>query len=654
MNWLRVMSLVSLLIYTFGVYIFGAFLLHQLRLGRSANCGQAGASPRASRWVETVGWTVLVVCFFWFVLALAIELSFLAPSFDADWLRLIQIAITYLFPPLIMHVVFADNWQTSADRLRSPWWRIAIGGSYATGLACLLGTLAIVFDLVDVTRQFANIFISASIGGLFGVTSVYAILVSYRTRKREETRSETSARRSMVGLYGFMILICLGILVSHATDNGLGRLVRIVGSSMPLAFIFAGTYFDQRFVFLDVFLKRGLSLLLTVVLLTFYFALLLPRLDGLELDWARPWVWAVLLLPVAMSLPWVFGRLDQWLDAVWLGRRYTVIEAVKSFLARMQRATSAAGLVDEAQRGLGAIFHAAVRIELEPRQAARGPDCVVDVPVRSGERMVGVILMGRRTNQMPYLSQDLELLGSLSDVFSYMLENIRLQEKKLEQEQRAKELSLQASRTELKALRAQINPHFLFNALNVIAGLIHENPERADETVEQLAEVFRYTLRDSEKEWALLEAELDFVRAYLAVEQARFGARLSVRFDVDEQVKQTRIPTMMVQTLVENAVKHGIAPLTGPGRIEIVARREESRLVVEVTDNGKTDPGDGRPHGGPAAVRRKSAGYGLKNVRERLAGHFDGAAELSIVRDASRGVTVARIEMPWDAARGAA
>jgi two-component system LytT family sensor kinase len=375
-----------------------------------------------------------------------------------------------------------------------------------------------------------------------------------------------------------------------------------------------------------------------------------------ELGYARPWVWAVLLLPVATSLPWIYRKLGQWLDHVWLGRHFTVVEAVKSFLSRLQRATTEEALVAEAGAGLGEIFDAEARVDLaEPRHAGQAaePESVVDVPVRSGARQLGRIHMGARADHRPYLSQDLELLRSLADVFSYMLENIRLQRKKQEQEQRAQELSLQASRTELKALRAQINPHFLFNALNVIAGLIHDDPARADATVEQLAEVFRYTLRDSEKEWAPLEAELEFVRAYLSVEQARFGERLAVSFDVEERVLPLRIPTMIVQTLVENAVKHGVAPLTDSGRIEISARREGGRLVVEVADNGTGSPPGARP--GRAARRAaRSAGYGLKNVRERLAGHFDDRARLSLERDREREMTVARIEIPWDAERGVA
>ena len=125
------------------------------------------------------------------------------------------------------------------------------------------------------------------------------------------------------------------------------------------------------------------------------------------------------------------------------------------------------------------------------------------------------------------------MLRSLGGVFGFMLDNVRLQRKRQEQELVAQELRLQTSRSELKALRAQINPHFLFNALNAIASLIHTDPARADAAVEQLAEVFRYTLRRSDQEWAPLDQELAFARAYLDVEQARFGTRLAFGIDSD-------------------------------------------------------------------------------------------------------------------------
>jgi sensor histidine kinase YesM len=241
------------------------------------------------------------------------------------------------------------------------------------------------------------------------------------------------------------------------------------------------------------------------------------------------------------------------------------------------------------------------------------------------------------------------LLETLADVFASMLDNVRLQHRRQEQELRSQELALSASRSELKALRAQINPHFLFNALNAIAGLIHKDPRRADQAVEQLAEVFRYTLRGSESEWVALEDELDFVRSYLEVEQARFGARLAFRIELDPALGPLRIPTMILQTLVENAVKHGVAVSRGPGRIEVTADRRADRLVLEVTDNGP-----GLAHAAEGSTPEGRGGFGLSNVRRRLQGYFGAAAELAVQGDAARGLTVASVRLPLDRLGGAA
>ncbi len=234
-----------------------------------------------------------------------------------------------------------------------------------------------------------------------------------------------------------------------------------------------------------------------------------------------------------------------------------------------------------------------------------------------------------------------------------MLEAIRLQQRRKEQEALTQELSLQASRSELKALRAQINPHFLFNALNAIAGLIHKDPLRADQTVEQLAEVFRYTLRGSENEWALLEDEMEFVEAYLSVEQARFGDRLQVQLEVEDAVRRARIPTMVVQTVVENAIKHGVARHRGQATVEISAREVDGRVQIEVADSG-----EGFDLAEVEGVSRPQGGYGLRNIRERFRGHFGDDASLEARRDDERQMTVVRLTMPLDhdagARRGAA
>jgi two-component system LytT family sensor kinase len=242
------------------------------------------------------------------------------------------------------------------------------------------------------------------------------------------------------------------------------------------------------------------------------------------------------------------------------------------------------------------------------------------------------------------------LLRSLGGVFGFMLENIRLQRKRVEQEQLAQELRLQTSKSELKALRAQINPHFLFNALNAIASLIHTDPARADEAVEQLAEVFRYTLRRSDSEWAPLDQELIFARAYLDVEQARFGQRLVCTIDSDHQVPAPSIPSMLLQTLLENAVKHGVSQERGPGRIDVIVRTTGDEVTIEVRNTGPVarDPSahEATARGGLVRSGQGGEGFGLHSVRERLKGHFGDRASFTLTRDEAARMTVARLTLP--------
>ncbi|MEZ5419325.1 MAG: histidine kinase [Vicinamibacterales bacterium] len=252
--------------------------------------------------------------------------------------------------------------------------------------------------------------------------------------------------------------------------------------------------------------------------------------------------------------------------------------------------------------------------------------------------MVVPAVPGERT----LLSEDLTLLRSLGTVVTYLVENVRLQERRQEQDLLERELRIQSSQSELKALRAQINPHFLFNALNTVASLIHSNPARADRAVEQLSEVFRHTLRRSDSEWTVLDQELTFAAAYLDVEEARFGDRLRYTVEADAEARRALVPSMLVHTLVENAVKHGIAQRRGGGTLAVDARVEAGRLTVTVTDNG---PGPQATADAPY-VRRQGEQFGLRSVRDRLRGHFGDEAAFELARDEDRGCTVARLDLP--------
>ncbi|HEY2956330.1 MAG TPA: sensor histidine kinase [Candidatus Eisenbacteria bacterium] len=165
------------------------------------------------------------------------------------------------------------------------------------------------------------------------------------------------------------------------------------------------------------------------------------------------------------------------------------------------------------------------------------------------------------------------------------------------------------AQAELRALRAQINPHFLFNTLNSIAALIADDPRAAEDTTTSLAEVFRYALAASGNEHARLGDELAFLRTYLDIERTRFSERLRYEEAIEPGLESALVPSLLLQPLVENAIRHGVSPRPAGGTVRIAARREGDRLVVEVSDDGAgMDP----------AHAPSGAGFGLHAVRERL------------------------------------
>jgi two-component system, LytTR family, sensor kinase len=201
-------------------------------------------------------------------------------------------------------------------------------------------------------------------------------------------------------------------------------------------------------------------------------------------------------------------------------------------------------------------------------------------------------------------------------------------------------LKLQASLAEarLAALRSQLNPHFLFNVLNTAAMLAREG--KNDDTVAVLArlsELLRYVLREGRSGTATLGDELQFLRGYLELEQVRFADRLQVRFDTDPGLEPVRLPSLLLQPLVENAVRHGIARRPGAGRIEIRVRRDGSKIRLEVCDDG--------PGLAPGAAEK---GIGVRTTRERLL-HRYGAEAALVLGAAPDGGTSAVVTLPWEA-----
>jgi hypothetical protein len=581
---------------------------------------------------------MFVLCTAWFALHSVLELRGLGGLRTGEtWLDLLALILSFAFPPLIMHLVYQETSSGSATPPPRAWRR-ALGAMYIVSPATGAYLVGAIFRALPRPEPFGP-FIGGTVGATFILASVYSMLLMARRRRPDTSPADRRLRKGMLTLFSVMMVLFIVPFVFYDRATVMFVVNKIVRTT-PLFFLVLAAYFENRFEFYDQIVKRGALLVPTVAGLGVVFALLLPWIESLPSGSARPWLAATVLAPIVLLLPPLYRRLARWMDRMWFGREFTPVDAVTHVLAGMQPATDEPTLIDATERQLSGIFGTPVAVLLD-RAEPRGGETIdlevsADSPV-SGTRVRFAVL--RRAGSRPLLSEDLALLHSLAGVFGFMLENVRLQRKRQEQEQVAAALRLQTSRSELKALRAQINPHFLFNALNAIASLIHTDPARADAVVEQLAEVFRYTLQRSDAEWAPLDQELAFARAYLDVEQARFGQRLTCSIDSDHRPPAPQVPSMLLQTLIENAVKHGVSQLRGPGRIDVIVQSAGDQLRVEVRDNG---PGPGAPAAGP----RDGEGFGLRSVRERLAGHFGDRASLSLTRDESAGVTVARITMP--------
>jgi two-component system, LytTR family, sensor kinase len=201
------------------------------------------------------------------------------------------------------------------------------------------------------------------------------------------------------------------------------------------------------------------------------------------------------------------------------------------------------------------------------------------------------------------------------------LEAIDREKENIERARREAHLVKQLVEAELRALRSQINPHFLFNSLNSIAALIATEPEAAEEMIIRLAKIFRHVLTYHDRPFSSVNEEISFLQTYLEIEKVRFGDRLQVNFEVEEAVAHLSVPTLILQPLVENAIKHGLGPKVGENQLTIRARQQANYLELTVEDNGI----------GADITKKVSGqgGLGLRNVEERLQTVYQGEAQFS-------------------------
>jgi hypothetical protein len=605
--------LASLVTYTLGAV---AFSVLTFTYWRERGGGRRGA--RGGR----VFLLFTVVCAAAFLVNLAMQAAGAAGA-AGQWSNALEIAlglVTAFTGPLIAHLVLVE------EEPAAKWWAGGLAALYASGFA--VATLNAANEAGWMVTTWAE---SAGLGPavLLAVSAVFGV-ARVATAPTAATRA---ARRHRLRTASVLGLLAAATMASITASN---PFFAVVPDYLVLAFFCVTLYHRERLVFFDVLIKRGLFLACGLVSLTVAALALIrgwPSAAAGGDEWMRPWMWGLALAPFWLAAPWIYLRLSCLVDRVGLRRAYSAAVAEREFSAAVQAASTEEELEREAAAVLSRVFRAPATVRLSDSPGRAGEDAeggmIAPLPP------AGLVSIAPRADLIPFLSGDITLLESLGRTLAVVAENVRFRR---QQEQ----LRLLASRAELRALRAQINPHFLFNALNTIAGLIQEQPELADETILHLAEVFRYALRAPDSEWVRLSEEMEFVRAYLQVEKARFGDRLEVEIEVEAEAGGCLVPAMSVQPLVENAVKHGISPVDGPGRVEVRAVVEAGLLSIGVVNTGPGFPEGVTLEG---AAPGNGHGHGLRNVSDRLKGYY-GPSRAGLEWECGGGLTRVWLRMP--------
>jgi signal transduction histidine kinase len=601
----RLLDITSLAIFAFGALTFSTLALFYWRERWRGKRSQHTALPAFT-----------LVCAVAFLNNLLSEMAI--PGGAGPWLDFALPALgglaLGLLPPLMFHLVLETR---EAGITASGAWRRVLIAFYAASVAAVLARLLE-----------ATVLLSGRTGLLDGAPAISSaassalglfFLAVLKRRPLDASRAQVRWIRVLLALMLACALASLGsarVYLDQLADYVL------------LAFFCVCLYYRERLIFFDVLMKRGIFLAVGLAAMIATVAAVTWPLVAFP-DSAFAWLYGFVLFWLAG--PFVYSGVARAVDHVWLRRPYSTVEAERQFIRDVQSAASEVELHERASHSLAEIFQAPVEICFS---RSAGPDA----GQRDGSQFAeiqhaavcqGYILLSPRPNGVPFLSDDRRLLHLLAGTLGMVLENVHLRADRRRQEEREQQLRLLASRAELRALRAQINPHFLFNTLSVIAGLTQYQPELADETIDRLAQVFRYTLRKSEHEWTSLGEEVEFTEAYLRIEQARFGDRLQVEFDIDPAAESIPIPAMSIQPLIENAIRHGVSAQEGHGTVGLRAVLVDSRLLIEIFDNGP-----GFPPG--FSLQEPGESHGLRNVAERFRGYYGDSAQLSWKSDGSR------------------
>jgi two-component system LytT family sensor kinase len=470
----------------------------------------------------------------------------------------------------------------------------------------------------------------------------------------------------IVGAFGATTAVL--ILQVLPFDRVVSDLLRVVSEQITLLIVLGAFFLFARFRFSDLFIRRSLRVVLaalTAVAFTLsYYALSLFRFEGrvAHPGAARACLETLTAVPMLVLFTFVDRRIGEFVNR-WIFRApdyRTLVRELSEKLAQLRSEAEIADAVETTARQslelkaaqlvmvenlstsnwphshgpepnwLNAVNDGEL-VELDcqhPYHAGHTQDEVeLLVPVRSEGRVTHMLAISPGPARRGLVTHEVNYLRSVAAQCGQRLDALHREERLIVVQSREAVLLQQVTEAELRALRAQVNPHFLFNSLNSIANLVVTNPEQAETMTLRLARVFRHVLANSVRPLIPLHEEVEFLETYLQIEEARFGSRLQVKIAVDPAVAMEQIPSLMLQPIVENALKHGLGPKPGPGHLWITAEADGNQVRLRVEDDGV----------GPAigvlelnGSNGRSNGVGLENVAQRLNALYQDQGRMTI------------------------
>ncbi len=616
MNSLNTASLVNLLGFTVGAALYALLLAMVVR--------HRGAAKKKFPF-DLLLLTTAVLGLLWNVGELS---AFIWKDFGGARVSPFLLAVSYSALGFLPSVVVHSAWKNSENESSNV--RLLTVAAYALSVfAALLHFQSAVFSNAAPSALALRILTVGSLALLAG-------LLVFAFRQTIEKKA--------VWITALLVFAVSALHLSSQTEEN-SWFVELVAhqSSLPLAL--AILLQDYRFAFADLFLKRALSLLLLASLaFGLYVYVAVPLLAWHETHDRNDVAAAVLVISLWMTTALIYPHLHKFaallVDKIILRRaNYEALE--REIALAIEKQNDARTVLDEVCGKLAASLTAAESVwnEIGQNQNETNLPSVsftsrrAEIFVPTTEAPFYEMRLSNFTGGRNLLSDEIQMLEAVGLLAARRIDNLRVTGERFEQEIRAREFSRLATEAQLRALRAQINPHFLFNALTTIGYLINAAPEKAFETLMKLTQLLRGILKAS-GEFSTLGDEIKLIESYMEIEKARFEERLTTKIDAPPELYHLKIPSLILQPLVENAVKHGISNAKRGGEIRIAARLEAGSLVLEVADTGAGFNEAGLIHG-----------IGLSNIENRLKVYFGASARLSLVKNPAGGA-IARIVFP--------